>query len=102
MTIRSECKIKIKQQFSRDVNTIGVRTQHMTVNQKNAIGKLTTKYSKLFFDSDEELAYTTMVECEIRTNTDKTVYCRSYHYPASLKEEVDMYIWYNKTIQISV
>lgn len=92
MTIRGGRKIKINQQFSPDVNSIGIRTEHMTNHQKEAIRKLTAEYPKLFLDPEEKLTYTTMVEGEIRTTTDKPIYSRSYPYPASLKEEVEKQI----------
>ncbi|KAH8272615.1 hypothetical protein KR018_004514, partial [Drosophila ironensis] len=50
------------------------------------------KHSELFSEPDEKLTYTTVVQGQIRTNTESPAYSRHYPYPASLRPEVEKQI----------
>lgn len=89
MQIKNNKKVKIKQLISKSVNSIDIRDEHMTQQQKHSIKNTVNKFPKLFTEPDEKLTYTTKVFGEIRTSSDEPVYSKSYPYPNSLKNEVE-------------
>lgn len=89
MTIGGNIKIQLKQQVSQSVNTIQIRSDHMTEEQESKMNEIIQKYPNLFSEPNESLTYTTSVKGEIRTNTENPVYSRCYPYPMHLKDEVE-------------
>lgn len=89
MIIKSKIKVRIKQQESQAINSLNIRTDHMTQEQKTFLAATVKKFSSLFFEPNEKLTYTTKVKGEIRTTSDSPVYTKCYPYPMSLKEEVE-------------
>lgn len=89
MIINDSIKVKVKQLVAQSVNTINIRTNHMSTEQKSEIQKLISTYPRLFDDPNNKLSCTTVVKGEIRTTTDSPVYSKFYPYPIALKEEVE-------------
>ncbi len=92
MLIKNKIKIAIKQQITKSVNNIEIRTDHLTSEQSEKLRNLCNIFPKLFSEPEEKLTYTTVVKAEIRTTTQDPVYSRYYPYPMSLKDEVEKQI----------
>lgn len=89
MLVNKKLKVKIKQKISQSVNNISIRTDHMTVEQKNRLNETIERHKTLFSEPDENLTYTTAVVADIQTKTDDPIYSRYYPYPVQLKDEVE-------------
>lgn len=89
MAIHPNLIIPLKQHISDSINTINLRTSHLTLEQKQRLDVVIRKYPNLFSDPEEKLTYVTTVKGEIRTFTSEPVYSKTYPYPMCLKEEVE-------------
>lgn len=89
MLINNTIRIPIKQQLSQAVNSIDIKTDHLTNSQAHKLQLLCQKFQSLFQEPDEKLTFTTTVKAEIRTTTDKPVYSRHYPYPMAMKESIE-------------
>jgi hypothetical protein len=99
MEINNKIKIPISQlDLSSEnkpidhVNTIELRTSHLTESQKQRLSALIDDHPSLFADPNEKLTYTSVVKAQIRTTTDEPVFTKSYPYPMALKDEVERQI----------
>lgn len=89
MTLHPNLHIPLKQHISETVNSINIRTTHLSQEQSSRLKLILKNCSKLLTEPDEKLTYTSTVKGEIRTKTDDPVYSRSYPYPMALKGEVE-------------
>lgn len=69
MIIHPNIKIPLKQQETNSVNTINLRTTHMSEQQKDKLFEIINRCPTLFSDPNEKLTYTTRVIGEIRTSS---------------------------------
>ena len=69
-----------------------IRTNHLSIEEKNALLPIIKMSAKVFHRPDTKLSCTTNVECSIDTEDDIPTYQKSYPYPQAYKEEVDKQI----------
>lgn len=100
MNLKPNIKIPLKQHVSDSVNSVNIRSSHMTPNQEKLLRDIINGCPTLFADSNEKLTYTSRVEDEIRTSTDDPVYSKSYPYPMGLKKQIDEEI--NKLLEDNI
>lgn len=92
MLINKNIKVRIKQKLSQSVNSIDIRTDHLTEEQKNNLHEIISRHRLLFSEPNESLTYTSAVVAEIHTKSNEPVYSRYYPYPMHLKDEVEKQI----------
>lgn len=92
MTINNMLKFRIKQKLSQSINSINIRTEHLTKEQKEHLQEIIFRHRELFTEPNETLTYTSAVIAEIHTKTEEPIYSRYYPYPMHLKEEVEKQI----------
>ena len=76
----------------QEVNRIEIRDTHLNHQEKEKLHLFLNKFQDLFQPPDEKLPFTTKVEATIATNDTEPIYCKSYPYPLSLKQEVETQI----------
>lgn len=89
MTLLNAIKVPIKQHLSQSVNSINVRTAHLTETQTSKLYNVLRAYPSLFSEPDEKLTYSTVIKGEIRTINNDPVYSKTYPYPMALKPIVE-------------
>lgn len=92
MTIHPGIRIPLKQYTSESVNSINLRTSHLTEELRGQLNQIIKSCPNLFSDPNMKLTYTSGVKGEIRTTTSDPVYSKSYPYPLALKNEVESQI----------
>lgn len=92
MLIDNRIKVKIKQKLSRSVNTIDLRTDHLTPQEKQKLDLVIQRHKSLFGEPNQKLTYTTTVVADIQTTNVEPVYSKFYPYPMHLKGEVEKQI----------
>lgn len=77
-----------KDDSNKDAPYPKLRTDHLNVEEKQALEKLVKQFKDIFYDMNNKLTFTNKAKHEIKTTDEIPVHTKSYRYPYVHKQEI--------------